>query len=636
MMTYGIKRILNSIAVLCLLTGLGISSAQAASSDHFVTTWKTDNPGSSNDTSITVPMVGGPYDVDWNNDGTFDEFWLTGPVTHDFGRAGTYTIRIKGSYDSIAFANTGDKQKIVSLDQWGTQTWTTMYRAFTGCSNLEIPATDTPDFSAVTDMFAMFQWATAANPNTSGWDTSAVTNMANMFYRATAANPDTSGWDTSSVRNMLSMFREATAANPDTGGWDTSAVTSMAYMFYKATAANPDTSRWNTSAVTNMANMFYSTPAANPDTSGWDTAAVTDMSYMFIGATAANPDTSGWDTAAVTNMSYMFRRATAANPNTSSWDTSAVTNMSYMFYEAASANPNTGGWNTSAVTNMSYMFYDAASANPDTGGWNTSSVTNMSYLFFRATSANPDTSGWDTSAVTDMSYMFAVATSANPDTSGWDTSAVTKMSYMFYAASLANPGAGGWDVSGVRDMSSMFTNAKLSRSNYEALLINWNAQALQRGVTFDGGDSTYCSSAAANARANMINSDGWAITDGGQDCGETTPPPTVATSSASSVGTTAARLNGSADPNGAATNAWFQWGTSTAYGNVTSPQTNVGSGTSPVSYAFNLGSLACGTTYHFRAVASNTSGTAYGSDRSFTTPECDLGELIFTAGFEFD
>ena len=126
MMTYRIKRILNLISVLCLLTGLGISSAQAAPSDHFVTTWKTDNPGQSNDTSITVHMVGSPYDVDWDNDGTFDEFGLSGSVTHDFGVAGTYTIRIDGSYSSIRFENAGDKDKIVSLDQWGTQTWTTM------------------------------------------------------------------------------------------------------------------------------------------------------------------------------------------------------------------------------------------------------------------------------------------------------------------------------------------------------------------------------------------------------------------------------------------------------------------------------------------------------------------------------
>ena len=96
---------------LMLIACLGLNIAWAAPVDDFVTTWKTDNYGISNDTSITVPMVGGPYDVDWDNDGTFDQFNLTDSVTHDFGVVGTYTIRIRGIYDSIRFNFDGDNEK---------------------------------------------------------------------------------------------------------------------------------------------------------------------------------------------------------------------------------------------------------------------------------------------------------------------------------------------------------------------------------------------------------------------------------------------------------------------------------------------------------------------------------------------
>jgi hypothetical protein len=207
---------------------------------------------------------------------------------------------------------------------------------------------------------------------------------------------------------------------------------------------------------------------------------------------------------------------------------------------------------------------------------------------------------------------------------------------MFSNAAVANPVISGWDVSSLQDARYMLTGVTLSTSEYDAALINWNAQTLQPGVAFSGGNSKYCSDAAANARSRMINSDGWTISDRGQDCAGQTSPPTVATSAASSISATAARLNGSADPNGASTSAWFQWGTSTAYGNTTAPATSVGSGTTAVSYSFNLSALSCGTTYHYRAAAKNAGGTTYGRDKRITTAACELGELIFSAGFERD
>ena len=314
--------------------------------------------------------------MDWDGDGTFDEFGVSGTVTHDYGVAGTYQIRIRGTYDSIIFDNAGDKEKILSLDQWGANSWTSMYAAFTGAANLTVPATDNPDFSAVTD------------------------------------------------------------------------------------------------------------------------------------------------------MRFMFAEASVANPNTSGWDTSAVTNFHAMFRNAASANPDTSSWNTSAVTDMSFMFFQASLASPETSDWNTSAVTDMSSMFFQAQSANPDVSGWDTSAVISMSYTFAWIP-INPDTRGWDTSAVETMGAMFAGTSF-NRDIGSWDVTALTDASGMFTFVTLSTSNYESLLVGWDDQVLQSGVPFSGGDSTYCSAAATAARANMIASDSWVITDGGQYCSSVPDNPLTA------------------------------------------------------------------------------------------------------------
>ena len=93
--------------------------------------------------------------------------------------------------------------------------------------------------------------------------------------------------------------------------------------------------------------------------------------------------------------------------------------------------------------------------------------------------------------------------------------------------------------------------------------------------------------------------------------------PTVTTLAATSVTGTTATINGSVNPNGLATTYYFQWGTTVSYGNTTT-STSAGSGTTALAVSANLTGLTAGTTYHFRLSATNSDGTVYGSDLSFT------------------
>jgi hypothetical protein len=106
-------------------------------------------------------------------------------------------------------------------------------------------------------------------------------------------------------------------------------------------------------------------------------------------------------------------------------------------------------------------------------------------------------------------------------------------------------------------------------------------------------------------------------------CGQTVTAPSVTTNAATSVSQTGATLGGSVNPHGSSTNAYFEWGTTTSYGSTTFTQ-NVGSGTTSVPYSVSLGSLVCATTYHYRGVASNSGGTGFGGDQSFTTSSCPV------------
>jgi len=62
----------------------------------------------------------------------------------------------------------------------------------------------------------------------------------------------------------------------------------------------------------------------------------------------------------------------------------------------------------------------------------------------------------------------------------------------------------------------MFLSIALPTATYDDLLVNWEAQAVNNSVSFNGGNSTYTSgSAAATARQALIDDHSWTITDGG-------------------------------------------------------------------------------------------------------------------------
>ncbi len=91
--------------------------------------------------------------------------------------------------------------------------------------------------------------------------------------------------------------------------------------------------------------------------------------------------------------------------------------------------------------------------------------------------------------------------------------------------------------------------------------------------------------------------------------------PTVTTKAASSITSTSAKLNGSVNPNGQATEWYFDYGPTTAYGSKT-PVASVGSDTKTTNVSSTVNGLPAGV-YHFRLVATNASGTSDGNDKTF-------------------
>ena len=96
------------------------------------------------------------------------------------------------------------------------------------------------------------------------------------------------------------------------------------------------------------------------------------------------------------------------------------------------------------------------------------------------------------------------------------------------------------------------------------------------------------------------------------------PAPAVTTEPATGIGPTGATLNGTVNPNTAATSGYFEYGLTPSYGSTTPPQA-LGSGGAAVGLTADVTQLGCDATYHFRAVATSSGGTSYGLDATFTT-----------------
>ncbi len=97
--------------------------------------------------------------------------------------------------------------------------------------------------------------------------------------------------------------------------------------------------------------------------------------------------------------------------------------------------------------------------------------------------------------------------------------------------------------------------------------------------------------------------------------------PSVITGNADGVSTSAATLHGTVNPNGNnVTDCHFDYGTTTSYGSTAACSPSPGSGTGVVNVSAAVGGLSASTTYHFRLVATNSTGAGTGSDGTFTTP----------------
>ncbi|RZJ79245.1 MAG: BspA family leucine-rich repeat surface protein, partial [Chryseobacterium sp.] len=259
-----------------------------------------------------------------------------GDITIDFPQSGNYRLSIVPSsqfyFNSrVNIPNDPEAKKLISVSQWGDVNWhPDLSSMFRSCTNLNIDATDIPDFHNVTNMSSMF--AECSNLKTIG----SINN-----------------WNVQNVTNMSYMFFNCSLFNQPVGNWNVSNVTNMDYLFGFASTFNQSLSNWNVSKVTKMRGMFRDTDIFNQPIENWNVGNVVDMYTMFYNAQSFNQSLQNWNVGKVTNMGGMFVNAKKFNQPIGNWNVSNVTTMEHMFSGALVFNQDLGNWNLKSVNLIS-------------------------------------------------------------------------------------------------------------------------------------------------------------------------------------------------------------------------------------------------------------------------------------------
>lgn len=446
--------------------------------NSFISVWKTDNTGTSNNDQITLPLLNNStnnFIANWG-DGTSDTItaYNAAEITHTYASAGTYTVTLNGTIGAFHFNNGGDKLKILEIKQWGSSTLGATIRGFWGTRNCDITAMDRPTITGIQLERAFAQ---------SGTDVVGGNPFRNIGT-----------WDIKTITNINNAFQDNVSFNEPLNDWYMDNKTSLYLTFEGCERFNQPLNKWNTSNITNIRQTFENNYKFNGKVDGWDTSNVIYGYRAFLTAREFNQPLTSWRLPIFRELNHFFAGCQVFNQ--------PVAQLAI----------------SSSCTNMQSCFQTCHKFNQPIDNWIPSNVTNTSFMFNNALVFNQPLNSWDVGSVTTMFLMFEGAVSFNQPLNNWDTSNVTNMGRVFRDATAFDQSLADWDVSNVTSMALMFSGAELSTENYDATLIGWANQDVQSNVSFHGGNSTYTGTPgndASASRAQLINSYSWTIIDGG-------------------------------------------------------------------------------------------------------------------------
>lgn len=484
--------------------------------------------------SFQLPLVSnGVYDmtVTWG-DGTssYISAYNSPSALHNYTTTpGLYTITIYGKCWGFNFNGGGDCQKMIDIERWGPEFQFTIpndtnnYGFFRGCSNLNISATNKPNFTNTTDLTSMFENCSSLNPadnNINGWDVTGIAIMNSMFRGCTSFNANISSWVASSCIDFSYMFEGCSQFNrPLTNLVKTDLLPNpktckLNGMFSECVNFNSSMANWKTDKVDSMSNMFFGCTNFNQNIGFWNVSGCTNFSNMFKDCLNFNNGGSSvisqWQPSNAVNMESMFQNCTGFNQpmNYNSvqnyWNVSKVTNFTNMFNNAQNFNQNIGLWPIApypAQVTMESMFQDAFKFNngqtttvPGVTPALTTYNIGTNRLTCSSASFTTTVSVGNTLYIVVFDNVFTTTVASIVDNQNITLNPALVQNYgagLIYNVSLA-PGTGTnnmeWEFSGVVTCKSMFVNCYL-----------FNQYLIGSGTSVDFGTVTTFESMFENA-----------------------------------------------------------------------------------------------------------------------------------------
>ena len=184
--------------------------------------------------------------------------------------------------------------------------------------------------------------------------------------------------------------------------------------------------------------------------------------------------------------------------------------------------------NTSLMTSVAgaFAFCSSLTTIPNFNTWDMSNVTSALQFLYNATSITTfDMSGMDWSSCTNFGsggtngFTRSLGSCTSFDVTNMILNSSSNISMYRMFRDIADDvivGLDTWNIEKVNVFTDFLLGAKVSTTEYDKLLISWAGQNAVDSLAVNFGTSQYTlGGSAASARADLISTDLWTITDGG-------------------------------------------------------------------------------------------------------------------------